>query len=186
MTYVPAASATKTALTTSASRGSAPINAIRANKLVSALNRALTDQNAANSGTSKPRLYGYGLAKFQTTRVFRQIVNGKLHLVDAIAADEIDGVFAYLIDGVVVFPGNFPGQLRPDGTIFSGRFSGTGLKGNLPPIGSKIIERKGAAGQTVVDDLINETQADSSFVGTGHRLRLQQVGIHQRQVRRRS
>ncbi len=179
MTYTTTAESTETSIETSDGQLSTSLTAIRAVELVRALGNVLDEQNAEDSGTSQPRLYGYGLALVETTRVFREIKDGNLHLVDAISADEIDGVFAYLVDGVVVFPGNFPGQITEDdqqyyngkqldlGTVFSGRFSGTGLTGALDPNGTKIIERKGASGQTVVDTLVDETSAESTFVGTG-------------------
>lgn len=164
--YLRSADATKTALDrTSRSRGS---NALRADSLIRLLREDLAKRSADESGQSSPRVYGYGLAQVATTRVFREITSdGHLHIVDAISGDEIDGIHAFVVNDAYVWPGNFPGQLRPDGTIFSGRFSGTGRDGNGPTIGSRIRFKRGSAGQTIDADLISRTSLDSSFVGTG-------------------
>ena len=144
----------------------------RADRLIRGLRKALSDQAVETAGTSEPRTYGYGLAEVETTRVFREIKeggDGRLHLVDVIAADQIDGVLAYLLidttdsgSQAVIFPGPFPGQQgasgSQEGEITSGRFKNNG---------SQIILRDGAPGQTSVADLVNRTSVDSSFVGTG-------------------
>lgn len=145
-------------------RGRAP----RADRLAGALRQLIAEEVAEEAGQAQPRVYGYGLALIEPTRVFREITSdGRIHLVDVISGDEIDGVFAHILNNRFIWPGTFPGNIDADGTIGAGRYSGTGKKGNKPPIGSKIFEKRGGAGQTAVPELVAETSADSTFVGTG-------------------
>jgi len=158
------------------------ITVTRADRLVRSLRAAVADLQVEESGTSQPREYGYGYVRVDTTTVFRELDNdGDLHLIDVIAADEIDGIAAYVVFGSpsgsqgVVIPGDFPGNQsdtkngkpQPEGTITAGRFSGTGTDGKGDPIGSKIIPRLGTPGQTFIEPFVDETSADSTFVGTG-------------------
>ncbi len=158
--FVTSASATKQTLGSSQSRLTRPIGAIDASRLVRGLRAGLAAAQADEAGTAQPRTYGYGLALVETTRVRREITsNGKLHLVDVVAADEIDGIFAILVDGAIVYPGDFPGQIEDEtALIFTGRFKN---------LGSKISIQTGAPGQTADPFLTFATSADSKYVGKG-------------------
>lgn len=157
--FLTTAAATADQISNSQARLTRPANAQRADKLIRALRAQLADLTAVDSGTSQPRVFGYGLTLLETTRVFRQITSdGQLHLVDVISADEIDGVMAFLVDEAIVYPGDFPGQLRSNGEIFSGRFRSNG---------SKIRLSRGQAGQTADSLLVSQTDVTSTFVGTG-------------------
>lgn len=158
--FVTSAEATKGAQNLTVSRFSRAIGSVSADRLVRGLRAGLAQAQAQDSGTAEPRLYGYGFVKVDTFRVRREVTSdGKLHLVEAITADEIDGVLAVMVDDVPVYTGDFPGQIEA-GTnlIFTGRHKN---------LGSKITIQTGAPGQTADGNLTFATSADSSFVGKG-------------------
>ncbi len=160
--YLTAAECTRLRYQQRQNRQSRPVTTgQRADRLIRNLRDGLDAVRENQDRTSPLRSYGYGLAKIETTRVFREIDSrGFLHLVDVISGDEIDGVLAFEIEGdstAFVYPGNFPGQLRPDGTIFSGRFKDNGSTIRF------YDGTQGAADQ----DLIRSTSLDSRFIGRG-------------------
>jgi len=160
--YLTSAKATKSTIKNRQGRLATPINARRADRLIAALRDAIRDRETEDSGTSTPRVFGYGLALVEAERIFREIKssNGKLHVVDVLSGDEIDGVLAYIVDKGIIFPGAFPGQQADDdtGTIRSGRFKN---KDN------RILLQRGQVGQTAVQRLVDQTSVNSTFVGTG-------------------
>lgn len=180
--YMTSAQGAKRTITIRQNGLTSRITVTRADRLTRALRAGVAELQAEQSGTSQPRTYGYGYVRVDTEKVFREIDSkGALHLINTITADEIDGISAYVVFGSpsgsqgVVFPGDFPGNQglikngipQPEGTITSGRFSGTGVDGKGDPIGAKIIPRLGAPGQTFIQPFVDETDADSTFVGTG-------------------
>lgn len=160
--FLTSAGATKSLIGNRQGRLATPLNAKRADRLVAALRDSLNERAAEDSGTSTPRTWGYGLAKVAGQRTYREIRsgNGKLHVVDVLTADEIDGVLAYTVDDAVVYPGAFPGQQKNDGSgvITSGRFKNND---------NRVLLKKGEAGQTALQRLVDRTSVDSTFVGTG-------------------
>ncbi len=159
--YLTAAQCTRLRQQQRQNRQSRPITVgQRADRLVRGLRSGL-DAIREDQQATRQRNYGYGLAKVETERVFREIDRrGFLHMVDVISGDEIDGIMAFEIDGsstAFVYPGNFPGQLRSDGTIFSGRFKDNG---------SMIRFYDGTQNQAD-PDLIGSTSLPSSFIGRG-------------------
>lgn len=170
MTFPTATKATRDSLKRKGQRRSSSVVGRRADRLIRNLRNVFAAQDGQQAGTSAPAPYGYGLAQVQTERVFRKRTNdGRLHLVDVIAADEIDGVLAYLLlnttssgSQAVVFPGPFPGQQGTSGSV-TGEITSGRFKNN----GSQIILRDGAPGQTAINDLINNVGLDSNFKGTG-------------------
>lgn len=142
-------------------RLSRAITAKRSDRLIRGLREQLSLLREADPNTPPALQFGYGLIDCETDRVFREIdEDGFLHLVDVISGDEIDGVLVYIIESnspAFVYPGDFPGQLRADGEIFSGRFKDNG---------SQIRLFKGD--QTASDpDLVSQTSVDAQFIGTG-------------------
>lgn len=101
------------------------------------------------------RQFAYGYVRLETDVVFREVDNhGRLHLVVAVAGDEIDDVLFWEIDGTLVEPSS---QLDAHGTVQSGRFEHI----------ARLTEKLGAPGQQVIPLLRDSTSVDSSFVGTG-------------------
>lgn len=166
-------------------RGAAAARSIvakRTDAIVRSIKGQLDRVREEDPATPPAAQYGYGLVLMETDRVFREIdSSGRGHYVDVISADEIDGVFAYVIEAEsigVVFPGTFPGQILDgeterlgetpeDGTIFSGRFSGTGGDGKGKDNGTQIRLFTGTQ-QAPDDDLIAQTSLDPTFIGRGH------------------
>lgn len=148
---------------------SRPITARRADRIVQPLKNALSRSREEDPSTPSAHFYGYGVVELETRRTFREIDNqGRLHLIDVIACDEIDGVISYIIDAQstgIVFPGDFPGQIREsDDIITSGRFSGVGPLGRLPLNNSQIRLFKGTQNQ-VDSELVEQTTVNDGFVG---------------------
>ena len=172
-----AADATRKAATEKANALTRAITAKRSDRLVGPLKRVLAQAREADSDQDLRFSYGYGFTEMPTTRVFREIDSqGRLHTIDWISGDVIDGVTAYVIDGEgtgVVFPGayfpggeeSFPGNIRNNGLIEAGRFSGVGTANN-PPNGSQIRLYDGTQ-QNHDPDLIAQTSLDTNFIGRG-------------------
>lgn len=179
------AQATKTAQVDRSNGLSRPITAQRTNKLIRPLREILDQVKKDDPTVEPPQQYGYGMVEMETRRVFRQITDdGKLHQVHLISGDEIDGVNTYVIEAKstgVIFPGTyredrspggFPGNITDletefaRGTVRNGRFSGTGVKGNLPPNGTQIRLFDGRQ-QAADPDLVAQTAVDDQFVGRG-------------------
>jgi len=173
MTFFSSASATKQRQASQGSGLTSAVTSKRADRLIRGLRKVLAAQSVEEVGTSAPRVYGYGLAQVDTVRVFREITSdGRLHVVDVIAADEIDGVLAYVFENTttsgsqaIVFPGDFtepsfgfPGQIDVNGNITSGRYKNNG---------SQIFLKTGTPGQTAIPELTSRTSAENDFVGTG-------------------
>lgn len=154
-----------------ATKSARPLVGKRANLLVRPLRDRLKKLNDEDDTNATPLQYGYGVAEFETRRVFREIDSqGRLHLVDEVMADKIDQVIGYTIEAAetgFIWPGEFPGNIREDGgLIFAGRFSGTGQFGNLPPTGSQI--RFFDSTQDQADpDLVAQTSLTDRFIGRG-------------------
>lgn len=165
------ADATRAAQTSRSNSLARPITARRADRIVQPLKRALARIREEDPSTPPSHFYGYGLVQLETVRRFREIDSqGRLHLIDVIACDEIEDVLAYVIDAQstgIVFPGNFPGQVRTaDDIITSGRFSGVGPLGRLPLNNSQIRLFKGDQNQAD-PELVAQTTVDDGFVGRG-------------------
>lgn len=155
-----------------AARLARSITAKRADRFVRPLKEALSRVKEDDPDTPPNRPFGYGLVEMETTRVFREIdAQGRLHVVDLIQADEIDGVLGYVTQSAqgrgFVYPGSFPGNIRDgDDIVVSGRFSGTGVRGNLPPNGT--LMRLFTGGQSEADaELVAQTSVDAKFIGKG-------------------
>lgn len=186
--YQPSADTTAAQPTNQSNALSVPITGRRQDRLVPPL-RAVFDRLRNQDDTvSQPHQYGYGLIEMQCTRVFRQVTDdGRLHVIDLIQGDIIDGVNSYLItaDGRIgrVFPSAYtatgpggdagvPGNIdevgtnNPRGTVLSGRFSGTGRFGEDPNNGSQIRLYDGT--QNAADaDLVAQTALEDTFIGRG-------------------
>ena len=102
------------------------------------------------------RQFAYGFVRVDTDVVFREVDSkGRLHLVVAVAGDEIDEVMFWEIDGTLV---EFSSQADfNSGIVDLGRFKNV----------ARLRERLGVPGQQAIPDLVNETSVTSSFVGTG-------------------
>ena len=102
------------------------------------------------------RQFPYGFVRVDTDVVFREVDSkGRLHLVVAVAGDEIDEVMFWEIDGTLV---EFSSQADfNSGSVDLGRFKNV----------ARLRERLGVPGQQAIPDLVNETSVTSSFVGAG-------------------
>lgn len=144
-----------------ANRQSRSILGKRTDTLVRGLREQLDRVRDQDDRNPPARRFCYGLVEAPTIRIFREIDSqGRLHLIDVVSGDITDGPLAFIIDAVslaFIYPGNFPGQLRPDGEIFSGRFK---------DVGSQIRYFDGT--QISADpDLVAQTSVDSQFIGQG-------------------
>lgn len=132
----------------------------RAGEIVGELRSALEAARAGDSDVSLQRPFGYGLVQIEPVRVFREIDRfGRLHVVDVVSGDQIDGFFAVIIDAAetsFIFPDQKPDELDEDGNIILGRFAD---KGN--------IIRLYDGTQTDADSLlVADTSASNQFIGS--------------------
>lgn len=155
------ADATRNAQLNRSRRLARAVTAKRSDRLIRSLREQLAPLREQDENNPPARQYGYGLVELPTVRRFRQIDDsGRLHQVHVIQGDQIDGVLAYIIDATstaFVYPGDFPGQLRDDGEIFSGRFRLSGSQIRLFD-GTQIAADP---------DLVAQTDVDSQFIGQG-------------------
>ncbi|MGI9504758.1 MAG: hypothetical protein ACR2RE_17075, partial [Geminicoccaceae bacterium] len=111
-----------------------PVRAVpgcrRATEVVADLRAALQQARANNGGISPTRQFGYGLVEMPGIRVFREIDGqGRLHVIDMISGDEIDGYTAIAVDAdeiSFIFPEQEPLHLDTNGQVIVGRFADNG------------------------------------------------------------
>ena len=156
MTFKPTSQKEQTKSKTSGSRTSSNAVTRKVTDFIKSVRRKLEDlENESETETIRHR-YGYGLVKVDLDVTFRTTdVNGRLHIVGVIAAEEIDGVFAYFIDDTVVYPTQLGGSGSGAGQVQNGRFK------NIVRLRSFL----GKANQTADPDLVAQSRARSNFHG---------------------
>lgn len=160
-TFLTTAEKTTSAIAQRSNRLTRAVTAKRTDRLIRNLRQQLDLVRASDPSNPNPHRYHYGLVQAETDRIFREIDDqGRLHVVDVVSGDETSGPLAFVIDAsstAFVYPGDFPGQLRDDGEIFSGRFK---------DVGSQIRYFDGTQNQAD-PDLVAQTSLNSQFIGRG-------------------
>lgn len=142
-----------------------PVQAIpggrRATELISNLRASLEQARANSNDISPARQFGYGLVELPGVRVFREIDGqGRLHVIDMISGDEIDGYTAIAVDAdevSFIFPEQEPLHLDTNGQVIVGRFADNGT----------LLKLKDGTQVDADTDFVSGTSATGDFVGTG-------------------
>ena len=142
-----------------------PVRAVpggrRATEVVADLRTSLQQARANSGGISPTRQFGYGLVEMPGIRVFREIDNqGRLHVIDMISGDEIDGYMAVAVDAdeiSFVFPEQEPLHLDTNGQVIVGRFANNGT----------LLKLKDGTQADADTDFVFGTSANGDFIGTG-------------------
>jgi hypothetical protein len=130
----------------------------KASSFVSELRRLRDLIDFERSDTSIPRPYGYGFVKLAPELVFKEAdSSGRIHLAFVIAADEIDSVYAYVVDDTVLYATL---QVDAQGDVFR---TNDRYKDKL-----RLRVKRGQAGQVADPDLVAQAPSlNSNFIGVG-------------------
>ena len=174
-------SSAKATKTRQASRSNAlfkPITGKRSSSFVRPLKSALSrlrEQQQPDTRSLMP--FGYGMVKVEPIRAFREIDSqGRLQTIEVLSGDQIDGVVFYAVQGSskgIIYPGSylpggtdsFPGNLRDNGTINDGRYSGN-KQGRADPNGS-IIRLFAGTQQQPDQEMVSRTGLGANSIGRG-------------------